>query len=90
MKKRPLCTICILFLIVQWIRALYFGTEVSVLERAVREEPQVELAGTVYKIEKKDKVTALFLKENVVSVNGRTVEESGILVYVSNDNSDKN
>ena len=87
MKKRPLCAICVLFLMLQWMRVLFFGTEdtrTSALEKAVLTEPQVRLAGTVYKIEEKDKVTAFFLKENVISVNGQTVEESGILVYVSN------
>lgn len=87
MKKRPLCAICVLFLMLQWMRVLFFGTEdtrPSALEKAVLTEPQVRLAGTVYKIEEKDKVTAFFLKENVISVNGQTVEESGILVYVSN------
>ncbi len=93
MKKRPLSTICILFLIAQWMRVLFFGTEdtkASALERAAREETKVELVGTVYKIEKKEKVTALSLKENAVSADSRTMEESRILVYISNDSTEKN
>ena len=58
MKKRPLCAICILFLVIQSIRVLFFGVEEmkpSALERAISCEAQVELAGTVYKIEEKKK-----------------------------------
>ena len=80
MKKRPLCAICVLFLVIQSIRVLFFGVEEmqpSALEKAVScGEKQVELAGTVYRIEQKKKVTAVFLKvsywnnRRICSANG--------------------
>mgnify|MGYP000255396061 CR=1 FL=1 len=36
----------------------------------------------MYRIEEKEKVTAVFLKDNAVSLSGLTVEESRLLVYV--------
>lgn len=91
MKKRPLGAICILFLVMQGMRVLFFGVkdmEPSALEKAVSREPRAELTGTVYRIEEKKKVTAVFLKDNVVSSADQTVRESKVLVYISENESD--
>ena len=92
MRKRPLCGICILFLLIQGIRVLFFGAEEmkpSALERAISCEAQVELAGTVYKIEEKKKVMAVFLRDNIASVADQIVRESDLLVYISKNETDK-
>ena len=92
MKKRPLCAICILFLVIQGIRVLFFGVEemkLSPLEKALPRESGVELTGTVYRIEEKKKVTAVFLKDNVVSSTDQTVRESKVLVYISGNQSEQ-
>ena len=92
MRKRPLCAICILFLVIQGIRVLFFGVEemeASALEKAVSYETQVELAGTVYKIEEKKKVMAVFLKDNIVSVAGQIINESDILIYISKNETEQ-
>lgn len=92
MKKRPLGAICILFLVIQVIRVLFFGVEEmkpSALEKAVSREPRAELTGTVYRIEEKKKVTAVFLKDNAVSSTDQTVRESKILVYISENEAER-
>lgn len=93
MKKRPLCAICILFLVIQSIRVLFSGveeTQPSALEKVVSYgEKQVELAGTVYRIEEKKKVTAVFLKDSTVSVAGQMLNESELLVYISQNETEQ-
>lgn len=92
MKKRPLCAICVLFLVMQAIRAGFFSaehTEFSALEKLALEGADAVLTGTVYKIEEKQKVTAFYLKNNAVSSAGREIAESRVLVYYSN-NTNKN
>ena len=93
MKKRPLCAICILFLVIQSIRVLFSGveeTQPSALEKVVSYgEKQVELAGTVYRIEEKKKVTAVFLKDSTVSVAGQMLNESELLVYISKNETEQ-
>ena len=93
MKKRPLCAICVLFLVIQSIRVLFFGVEEmqpSALEKAVScGEKQVELAGTVYRIEQKKKVTAVFQKDSTVSAADQTFNESEILVYISQNETER-
>ena len=93
MKKRPLCAICILFLVIQSIRVLFSGveeTQPSALEKVVSYgEKQVELAGTVYRIEEKKKVMAVFLKDSTVSVAGQMLNESELLVYISKNETEQ-
>ena len=51
MKKRPLCAICVLFLLIQTIRVLFSGagdTEISELEEAASGVAGVILTGSVY------------------------------------------
>ena len=79
MKKRPLCTICILFLVIQAARVCFWGAgaEPSALERALVEEGQdISLEGTVYKVEEKAKVTAVYMKDNAVSAASQKFNES--------------
>ena len=88
MKKRPLCAICILFLVIQCARLLLFGTEdarSSELEEAAAGGVEAEAAGIVYRIEEKKKVTAVCLKDCIVSVPGKEIRESQILVYISSE-----
>ena len=85
MKKRPLCAICILFLVIQAARVCLWGAgdETSALagaltgenpgteeSRSAREE-SVTLQGAVYRIEEKTTVTAVCVKDNDVSVSGQ-------------------
>lgn len=88
MKKRPLCAICIFFLVIQSVRVFFFGveeTESSALERIASENACVRLTGTVYRIEEKKKVTAFYLRENTVTAAGQNIREAKILVYYSKE-----
>ena len=92
MRKRPLCAICILFLVIQSIRVLFFGVEEmepSALEKALSYGKRVELAGTVYKIEEKKKVMAVFLKDNIASVADQIIKESDVLIYISKNKTEQ-
>lgn len=86
MIKRPLCMACLLFLAVQAVRVFGLKSaadlQPSALERAASEGTRLTLAGTVDRIEEKEKVTAVFLKDNTVSVRGQHVNESKLLVYI--------
>ena len=86
MIKRPLCMACLLFLAVQAVRVFGLKSaadlQPSALERAASEGTRLTLAGTVDRIEEKEKVTAAFLKDNTVSVRGQHVNESKLLVYI--------
>lgn len=91
MKKRPLCTICILFLVIQAARVCFWGAgaEPSALERALAEEGQdISLEGTVYKVEEKAKVTAVYMKDNAVSAASQKFNESKIMVYIRPDHTE--
>ena len=89
MIRRPLCTACILFLIVQAVRVCVFqcaeDQKPSALESAVSEGTRLTLTGTVDRIEEKNKVTALFLEDNAVSASGQQISEPSILVYINPD-----
>ena len=63
----------------------FFGVEgvnPSALEMQIKNGSAISGTGIVYRIEEKEKVTAVFLKDNAVSLSGLTVEESRLLVYV--------
>lgn len=91
MKKRPLCLICLVFLAVQAARIGLAGAEgihPSALEQMIEEEnlsSKVTLSGTIYRIDEKENITALFLKGNAVSAAGRTFMEPRLLTYVEPD-----
>ena len=91
MKKRPLCLICLVFLAVQAARIGLAGAEgihPSALEQMIEEEnlsSKVTLSGTIYRIDEKENITALFLKGNAVSAAGRTFMEPRLLTYVQPD-----
>ncbi len=86
MGKRPLCAICVLFLIAQAVKVSFFGSEgaePSPLENAAEKAAELTLTGTVYRIEEKAKVTAVFVKDAAVTVYGHEVyEEPQIMAYV--------
>ena len=88
MRKRPLCAICVLFLIIQTFRVCFSGVEgqqPSELEKRIGDGTEVSFTGTVYRMEKKEKVTAVFLKNNAVSLPDAEVRESKILVYIKHN-----
>lgn len=86
MIKRPLCTACLIFLIIQAVRVFGLKSaeelQPSALEKAVTEGTRLSLTGTVCKKEEKEKVTAVFLKDNAVFVREDHINESKLLVYV--------
>lgn len=93
MKKRPLCVACILFLAIQTVRVWFFGAggqETSALEQALEKDCKVILAGTVYRIEEKENVTAVFLRDSVLSVAHKQFSESKLMVYVRPKQQEKN
>ena len=65
------------------------GEEPSALEMALLEDPgadvEVALEGTVYRIEEKAKVTAVYVKDSTVSVSSRKFNESKLMVYIRPD-----
>lgn len=89
MIRRPLCTACILFLVVQAVRVCVFqcaeDQRPSALESAVSEGTRLTLTGTVSRIEEKNKVTAVYLEDNAVSALGQQISEPNILVYINPD-----
>ena len=86
MIKRPLCTACLIFLIIQAVRVFGLKSaeelQPSALEKAVTEGTRLSLTGTVCKKEEKEKGTAVFLKDNAVFVREDHINESKLLVYV--------
>lgn len=65
------------------------GAEPSALERALVEEGQdISLEGTVYKVEEKAKVTAVYMKDNAVSAASQKFNESKIMVYIRPDHTE--
>lgn len=87
MKKRPLCIICTVIVLIRCIQILCSGAEISrssVPENLPELPAVVSVTGTVDRIEKKRKVTAVYLENNIVAADGRTTDESEILTYVSN------
>lgn len=91
MRKRPLCTVCIIFLAVQAVRICLAGAEISsALEKQAGISSQIVLQGSVYKIEEKNKVMAYYLKNNKAEIHNRSVNESKILVYIHKEQKSEN
>lgn len=86
MIKRPLCTICVLFLIAQAVRVCLFGQaedlNPSPLEQAISVDSAVSLSGRVAGVEEKTQVKAVRLEDCIVSVAKRSVREENLLVYI--------
>lgn len=94
MNKRPLCFLCVLFLLIQAVRVYLTGMTgeegASPLERAVAERQEAFLEvparatarGYVSRIEEKKKVTAVYLKNVWISFDDRTWQETDLLVYI--------
>lgn len=91
MKKRPLCFICLVFLAAQAARIGLSGAEgiqPSALEQIIEQQEsnsQVTFSGTVYRIDEKENITALFFRDNAVSAAGRKLLEPRLLVYMEPD-----
>ena len=92
MRKRPLCLICVLFLVIQAARVCFIGAEtreVSALEKVLDTGCAVTVKGTVSGIEEKEKVTAFFLKDAAVSLSCQKFREPNLMVYVRPDQTEK-
>lgn len=92
MRKRPLCLICVLFLVIQAARVCFLGAEtreVSALEKVLDTGCAVTVKGTVSGIEEKEKVTAFFLKDAAVSLSCQKFREPNLMVYVRPDQTEK-
>lgn len=86
--------VCVLFVAVQAVRVWFFGAgaEASALENALLNSmpsARITLEGTVFKIEEKSKVTAVYAEDNAVSVSSQKIQEPMILVYVRPEQTDK-
>lgn len=86
MIRRPLCTICVLFLVAQTMRVCLFGyaeeLNPSPLEQAVSIDSAVSLSGRVVRVEEKKEVKAVRLEDCIVSVAKRSVREENLMVYI--------
>ena len=88
--KRPLCTFCTLFLIIQAARTALFlqadGDNLSGTAAVLADgSRQIVLTGTVERMDEKKKVNAVFLTDNHISIADREIGESKVLVYVRPD-----
>lgn len=88
--KRPLCTICVLFLIIQ-CAGLWILSRTEAYERDSLSETesllsggqnQVSVTGTVERIEEKEQVSTVYLKDNYISIADHKIKESKLLVYI--------
>ncbi len=87
MRNRPLCGVCLIFFLF-FAAGIHVGKEKlikelrpSPLEQCVGEGEEISLAGCLYKREIKDKYQVLYLKNNSISHQEQSLEESRILVY---------
>lgn len=87
MRKRPLCYLCLAFLLLKAVLGLVGGAK---LEREFRPAPveksglkgeQVLAEGRVYKKEEKEKYQLIYLKNNSIVHSGQQIKESRILIY---------
>ena len=88
MRKRPLCTLCLLFLIIQAVRVALSSAqppEPSALEKTVAEWDSVALEGTVTAVQNKEKVTAVFLEDCLISTFSGDFNEKKLLIYIKTD-----
>ncbi len=88
MRKRPLCTLCLLFLIIQAVRVALSSAqppEPSALEKTVAEWDSVTLEGTVTAVQNKEKVTAVFLEDCLISTFSGDFNEKKLLIYIKTD-----
>ena len=86
MKKRPLCTICLMFLIIRSLLLIINGQPfvrlpVSSIFYEMEEEKEVLLEGTVYQKSNTEKNQVLYLKNNSITYQKKTFYESNILIY---------
>ncbi len=93
MRKRPLCAICLLFLLIQVLRICLSGAESckpSAPEQKAAEQDSITVEGTVTDIQNKEKVTAVILKDCLISMASGSADlekfsEKKIMVYVRPD-----
>ena len=88
MRKRPLCTLCLLFLIIQAVRVALSSAqppEPSALEKTVAEWDSVTLEGTVTAVQNKEKVTAVFLEACLILTFSGDFNEKKLLIYIKPD-----
>ena len=84
---------CLVFLAIQVIRVGVLqcteDQKPSALEQSLSEGTSLSLTGTIYKIEEKSKVTAVYLKDNAVQSKDQIISESKILVYIRPDQTEE-
>lgn len=91
MKKRPLCILCLTFLMINGLIMLitggqsYLKVPASSIFYGMEESKEVLIQGQVYKKEHTSKYQTLYLKNNSISFHDKSYYESQILVYDDTD-----
>ena len=87
MRKRPLCFMCLIFILIRSILLIFFSGQslVKVPASSIfleeNEVSDVLIRGQVYKKTNTSKIQILYLKNNSISVQNKSYKESQILVY---------
>ena len=87
MKNRPLCTICLVIFFMIYSLVNVGGAKFvkdlrpSVLEYRLREADSIELTGQIYKKEQKENYQILYLKNNSIYYQNKSLKESKIIIY---------
>lgn len=87
MKKRPLCILCLTFLMINGLIMLitggqsYLKVPASSIFYGMEQSKEVLIQGQVYKKEHTSKYQTLYLKNNSISFHDKSYYESQILVY---------
>ena len=90
MKKRPLCMICLVFLLIKtFLLIVTSGDDLIPIPassifcemQAGEEARQVRIQGRIYKKEYTSKHQVLYLKQNLISYQEQSYKESKIIIY---------
>lgn len=87
MRKRPLCYLCLAFLLLRAILLLVGGAKLEYrfrpapIETSGLEGENVLAEGRVYRKEEKEKYQLIYLKNNSIVHSGQQIKESKIIVY---------
>lgn len=87
MKKRPLCYLCLAFLLLKAVFGLVGGAKfepklrLSPIEESGLGGEQILTEGRVYKKEEKEKYQLIYLKNISIVHSGQKIKESKIIIY---------
>ena len=85
MKKRPLCYVCLVFLLIKSVLLLLTGGQSGGLSAdsifQEEKEKEVILQGQVYQKTSTSKMQILYLKNNSINSQNESFYESKIIVY---------